>query len=59
MIQARERLRSRFSRVLARVYRHWQERGDDARARALYEKCLEIDPLAAPPTQFKPSVTDR
>jgi hypothetical protein len=49
MIQARERLRSRFARVLARVYRHWQERGEDARARALYEKCLEIDPLAARP----------
>jgi two-component SAPR family response regulator len=59
MIQARERLRGRFSRLLARVYRHWRERGEDERTRALYEKCLEIDPLAAPPTQFKPSVTDR
>jgi DNA-binding SARP family transcriptional activator len=59
MIQARERLRTRFSRILARVCRHWQERGDDGRARALYEKCLEIDPLAARPEQFKPSVTDR
>ena len=59
MIQARERLRSRFSRVLARVYRHWQERGEEERARVLYEKCLEIDPLAARPEQFKPSVTDR
>jgi LuxR family maltose regulon positive regulatory protein len=59
MIQARERLRSRFSRVLARVYRHWQERGEEERARSLYEKCLEIDPLAARPEQFKPSVTDR
>jgi LuxR family maltose regulon positive regulatory protein len=59
MIQARERLRSRFARVLARVYRHWQERGEEEKARALYEKCLEIDPLAARPEQFKPSVTDR
>jgi LuxR family transcriptional regulator, maltose regulon positive regulatory protein len=55
MIQTRERLRSRFSRALARVCRHWQERGEDERARLLYEKCLEIDPLA----EFKPAVTDR
>jgi len=58
MIQTRERLRSRFSRVLARVCRHWQERGEEARARALYEKCLEIDPLAARQESFKPSVTN-
>ena len=58
-IQTRERLRSRFSRVLARVYRHWQERGEDARARSLYEKCLEIEPLAPPPAPFKPTVIDR
>ena len=55
MIQARERLRARFSRMLARIYRHWQERGEEARARALYEKCVEIDPL----TDFKPAVSDR
>jgi len=55
MIQTRERLRSRFARVLARVCRHLQERGEEQRARALYEKCLEIDPLA----EFKPTVTDR
>jgi hypothetical protein len=55
LMQARERLRARFSRVLARVWRRWQERGEDARARLLYEKCLEIDPLA----EFKPTVTDR
>jgi DNA-binding SARP family transcriptional activator len=58
MIQTRERLRGRFSRMLARLCRHWQERGEDARARALYEKCLEIDPLAAPRETFKPSVTN-
>jgi ATP/maltotriose-dependent transcriptional regulator MalT len=46
MIQARERLRARFARVLTRVCRHWQERGEEARAASLYEKCLEIDPLA-------------
>jgi two-component SAPR family response regulator len=55
MIQARERLRSRFSRVLARVCRQWQERGDEDRARRLQDKCLEIDPLA----EFKATVTDR
>ena len=59
MIPTRERLRSRFSRVLARICRQWQERGEDGRARALYEKCLEIDPLAANQEQFKPTVTDR
>ena len=55
MIPARERLRSRFSRVLARVCRQWRERGEEARARALHEKCLEIDPLS----EFKAAVTDR
>jgi DNA-binding SARP family transcriptional activator len=53
MIQTRERLRSRFSRVLARVCRHWQERGDPARARSLVERCLEVEP------SFKPTVSDR
>jgi ATP/maltotriose-dependent transcriptional regulator MalT len=52
MIQARERLRARFARVLARVCRHWSERGEQARAAALYERCVEIDP------GFKPSVTN-
>jgi hypothetical protein len=55
MIQARERLRSRFSRVLARVCRHWQERGEEERARLLVEKGLEIEPLA----EFKATVSDR
>ncbi|HKX38236.1 MAG TPA: BTAD domain-containing putative transcriptional regulator, partial [Burkholderiales bacterium] len=55
MIQARERLRARFSRMLARIVRHLQERGEDDRARAMVEKCIEIDPL----TEFKPAVTDR
>ena len=55
MIQARERLRTRFTRMLGRIYRHWQERGEEARARALYEKCVEIEPLA----DFKPAVTNR
>jgi two-component SAPR family response regulator len=55
LIPARERLRGRFSRVLARVCRHLEERGDAERARALQEKSLEIDPLA----EFKATVTDR
>jgi LuxR family maltose regulon positive regulatory protein len=59
MMQARERLRGRFARILARVYRHWQERGEEERARQLYEKCLEIEPLAPPPGQIKPTVIDR
>jgi DNA-binding SARP family transcriptional activator len=54
MIQARERLRARFSRALARIHRLWRERGEEDRARALVEKCLEIDPLAG----FKPTVSD-
>jgi two-component SAPR family response regulator len=59
LLQARERLRGRFARVLARVCRHWEERGEADKARLLQEKTLEIDPLAAPPGQIKPSVTDR
>ena len=55
LIPARERLRGRFSRVLARVCRHLEERGEAARARALHEKSLEIDPLA----EFKATVSDR
>ena len=59
LLQARERLRGRFARVLARVCRHWEERGEAAKARLLQEKTLEIDPLAARPAEIKPSVTDR
>ena len=55
LIPARERLRGRFSRVLARVCAHLEERGEPARARALHEKSLEIDPLAG----FKATVSDR
>jgi ATP/maltotriose-dependent transcriptional regulator MalT len=52
MIQARERLRARFARVLAGVCRRWHDQGEQARAAALHAKCLEIDP------GFKPSVTN-
>jgi DNA-binding SARP family transcriptional activator len=48
-------VRGRFSRILARVCRHLEERGDAARARALQEKSLEIDPFA----DFKATVSDR
>lgn len=58
-IPTRERLRGRFARVLARVCRYLEERGETGRARTLYEKCLEIDPLAVRSEQFKPSVSDR
>ncbi len=53
MIPTRERLRARFQRVLARVCRHWQERGEEERARALYERCAEVEPAT-----FKPTVSD-
>jgi DNA-binding SARP family transcriptional activator len=55
MIQARERLRARFNRMLARACQYWEQRGEQQKARALYEKCLEIDPL----TEFKPTVSNR
>jgi LuxR family transcriptional regulator, maltose regulon positive regulatory protein len=45
-IQARERMRGRFSRAVGRVWRLWRERGEDDRARLLMQKSLEIDPLA-------------
>jgi ATP/maltotriose-dependent transcriptional regulator MalT len=44
VLPARERLSSRCARVLARVCRHWEERGEPARARSLYQRCLEVDP---------------
>lgn len=55
LIPARERLRGRFSRILARLCHHLEERGEAARARALHEKSLEIDPLV----EFKATVSDR
>ena len=55
---ARERLRARFARVLAGVCRRWREQGEAARALALYEKCAEIDPMAARQGAFNASVTN-
>jgi ATP/maltotriose-dependent transcriptional regulator MalT len=44
VLPARERLSSRFARLLAHVCRRWEERGEGARARSLYERCREIEP---------------
>lgn len=42
-LQPRERMRTRLARAMKRVLRHWQEGGEAERARAGYEKWLEID----------------
>jgi LuxR family maltose regulon positive regulatory protein len=47
LIAARERLRNRFSRLMARVQRDLKSRGAPERAAAFYEKWLEREPLAA------------
>jgi two-component SAPR family response regulator len=57
-LQPRQRLRSRFSRAIARVCRRWEECGEPERARALQERCAEIDVLAAPQYGIKSSVSD-
>ena len=46
-IAPRERLRARLGRVTASVMRRWRDGGEPTRARAYYEKCLEIDPDTA------------
>jgi tetratricopeptide (TPR) repeat protein len=58
-LQPRERMRGRLARALARVLRQWQESGQRERASHCYEKCLEVDLLAAQQANFKQSVTDR
>jgi ATP/maltotriose-dependent transcriptional regulator MalT len=58
-IAPRERWRARLARVMARAMREWQERGDSGRARAVYEKCLELDADTAGRVTFKESVSDR
>ena len=57
-LQPRQRLRSRFSRAIARVCRRWEECGEPERARALQERCAEIDVLAVPQYGIKSSVSD-
>jgi hypothetical protein len=54
IIPTRERLRARFQRVLARVCRHWQERGEEERARTLQERGAEVDAVS-----FNSTVSDR
>jgi hypothetical protein len=39
--------------------RQWQDRGQPARARACYEKCVEIDADTVGRVSFKESVSDR
>ena len=57
--QARERMRSRMARAMKRVLVRWQETGQAERARARYERCLEVDPPAAALAAFKQTVSDR
>ncbi len=45
-VQPRERLRSRFVRVMTEVGRFWQDAGQWQRAVECFERCLEADPLA-------------
>ena len=42
LIAPRERLRSRFSRAMARLQRQLRERGEEEQAEALHEKSLEL-----------------
>jgi ATP/maltotriose-dependent transcriptional regulator MalT len=58
-IAPRARLRARLGRAMARVMRQWNESGEAARARACYEKFLEIDADTAAEATFKESVSDR
>jgi DNA-binding SARP family transcriptional activator len=47
MLPTRERLRSRLERLVTWAGAYWEERGDLAQARTLYERALELDPRAA------------
>jgi len=58
-IPARERMRSRLARAMGRVLRQWQESGQRERARECYQKCLEVDAVAAQQDTIKQSVSDR
>jgi len=46
-LQPRERMRARLARAMKRVLRQWQDGGHAERARAGYEKWLEIDAALA------------
>ena len=58
-LQPRDRLRGRLARAMKRVLRQWHDGGEAERARAGYEKCLEIDAAAAQQAGYKLSVSDR
>jgi DNA-binding SARP family transcriptional activator len=58
-LQPRERLRGRLARAMKRVLRQWHDGGEADRARAGYEKCLEIDAAAAQQAGYKLTVSDR
>jgi LuxR family maltose regulon positive regulatory protein len=58
-LQPRERMRARLARAMGRVLRHWQDCGLAERARACFEKCVEIDPVATQQASFKQLVSDR
>jgi DNA-binding SARP family transcriptional activator len=58
-LQPRERIRARLARAMKRVLRQWHDGGDPERARAGYERCLEIDAAAAQQAGYKQTVSDR
>jgi LuxR family transcriptional regulator, maltose regulon positive regulatory protein len=46
MLPMRDRLRSRMERIVARAGAHWEQAGDHSRAAAVYQRGVEIDPVA-------------
>ncbi|MDB5882427.1 MAG: transcriptional activator domain [Ramlibacter sp.] len=46
MLPMRERLRSRLERIVTRGAAHWEQAGDLPRATALYQRGVEVDPVA-------------
>ena len=58
-LPARERMRARLARAMARVLRSWQESGQRERMLGRYQSFRDVDPSALEHASFKPSVTDR
>jgi LuxR family transcriptional regulator, maltose regulon positive regulatory protein len=46
MLPMRDRLRSRLERIVAHAGAHWEQAGDHSRAAAVYQRGVEIDPVA-------------